>query len=169
MGTCVLLHPAFGHHLLPLCFLQGSPDSVLEKAPIPAFGGAVHYSDHHRPVAPLATCPPDQLSVPVSRAGHSPAQSFVKILWQPLPISGQGLIPPGSPAPDCPVCFVSRSFVILFCLQRQELGKGGSGCWGLRDQRGRESGEVGNRGQQQDCAWGGAALSPGCGRHSRCI
>lgn len=118
------LHPLFGYHLLPLCLLQGSSDSVSEKAPIPAFGGVVHYSDCHRPAAPLATCPSDQLSVSVSRPGHSPACLFAKIPCQPLPISGPGLLPPGSPAPDHPICYVSGSFVILFCLQRQELGKG---------------------------------------------
>lgn len=91
------------------------------------FGGVIHHSYCHRTAAPLATCPPDQLSVPVSRPGHGPACLFAKTPCQPLPISGQSLVFPGSAAPDCPMCCVSGSFVIFFCLQRQELGKGDLG------------------------------------------
>lgn len=78
------LHPLFGYHLLPLCLLQGRSDSVSEKAPIPAFGGVVHYSDCHRPAAHqtsyLSQCPDLATALPASSPRHpaSPSQSLVQ-------------------------------------------------------------------------------------------
>lgn len=52
------------HLLTPPCLLQGSPVLSCRRLLFQQFGGAVHYSDHHRPVAPLAACPSDRLPVP---------------------------------------------------------------------------------------------------------
>lgn len=69
---------------------------------------------------------------------------------------------------QCAVCLGQLSS--CFVCRGKSWAKG-AGIWLLgtqRPERQREW-EVGSRGQQQDCAWGGSARSPGCGRHSRRI
>lgn len=60
-------------HLLPFLF-SGRSRFCLGEGSIPAVWGAVHYSDRHRPTFPLATWPPDKLSVPVSPTWPQPCR-----------------------------------------------------------------------------------------------
>lgn len=63
------------------------------------FGGAIHYSDHHGPASPLATCPPDQLSVLVSHL----ATGSLAHPCQHLPILDKASFLQAPPAPDHPM------------------------------------------------------------------
>lgn len=112
-------------------------------------GGAIHYSDRHRPVAPSATCPPDRpATCPSAPPGTAPpARSFAKTACQPLPLSGQGLIPPGSPAPDPPRAVCLGHLLPRFCLRQPVLGE--RGVWVLGTQRAERPSLVGVGGEQR--------------------
>lgn len=159
------LRPLFGYHLLPLCLLQGSSDSVSEKAPIPAFGGVVHYSvtgllPHWPPAhqtSCLSQCPDLATALPASSPRHpaSPSPSLVQasFLQAPLLLTTQFAMCLG----HLSSCFVCRGKSWV----RGDLGTGDS------ETGGRESGEVGSGGWQQGCAREGTVLYPGGGRHSK--
>lgn len=86
------------------------------------FGGAVHYSVTglllHWPPAHqtsgLSQGPRLATALPIP-ASTSPSPDQASCLWAP-------------PAPDHPMCCVSGSLVIMFCLQGDELGKGVPGA-----------------------------------------